>query len=384
MQKIMLLTMFIAGLLAVSGSGAFLYAEPAKDDNMSAKAIAHDYWKLSPKKQMDAGLAPNEVVCKEGLQLMVKNNGNAICVKKESAVVLAERGLATAVPNAPTTEDMSKHMDAKYRDAHKETASSEDTMAGKVPELTEEEREWVVENPTINVAYDPSWPPLEYIDKNGDLAGLATEYMPRLESRTGLDFVPIQVANWTDALESIRDGRADIIISITDTEERQEFMGFTTPHTTVSVDMLTLGPQEISVESLSELNVATVKDYSIESWLQESHPEVVYTSFETPATAIEALDMGHADVFLDSWIMASHIAAEKGIEGMYNAGPTGSEFALSIGFQKDMHELGAILQKALDTIHEDERMQILEDVTRLGSADMHELPLQTSNQTQMP
>lgn len=47
----------------------------------------------SPKKQMDDGVAPNDVVCKEGLDLLIKtSDGSAACVKSSSVETLIARG----------------------------------------------------------------------------------------------------------------------------------------------------------------------------------------------------------------------------------------------------------------------------------------------------
>jgi len=45
-----------------------------------------------PRKQMSDGVAPEHVICKEGLVLFIKYNGSAACVKYETAVKLEDRG----------------------------------------------------------------------------------------------------------------------------------------------------------------------------------------------------------------------------------------------------------------------------------------------------
>ena len=60
MQKMAILAMFVGISLLMSGSVMYSYS-----------AKPHDYWDLPPKKQTDAGIAPHEVVCKEGMQLML-------------------------------------------------------------------------------------------------------------------------------------------------------------------------------------------------------------------------------------------------------------------------------------------------------------------------
>ena len=47
----------------------------------------------SPKKQMKKGIAPEDVVCKAGLNLVIRNNGDALCLKQTTAERFQERGL---------------------------------------------------------------------------------------------------------------------------------------------------------------------------------------------------------------------------------------------------------------------------------------------------
>ena len=48
---------------------------------------------MSPLKQMKSGVDPKDVVCKEGLVLMLKStDGSAACVKDSSSSKLIERG----------------------------------------------------------------------------------------------------------------------------------------------------------------------------------------------------------------------------------------------------------------------------------------------------
>jgi len=48
----------------------------------------------APLKQVTQGVLPNEIICKEGLELIIKNNGSPACVKSKTAEILIERGWA--------------------------------------------------------------------------------------------------------------------------------------------------------------------------------------------------------------------------------------------------------------------------------------------------
>ena len=65
-------------------------AGEAGEDESSEEQIV-----MSPLKQMDSGVNAEDVVCKDGLELIIKaSNGSAACVKPSTAQVLIERGWA--------------------------------------------------------------------------------------------------------------------------------------------------------------------------------------------------------------------------------------------------------------------------------------------------
>jgi hypothetical protein len=47
----------------------------------------------SPRKQMKRGIAAEDVTCKAGLSLVIRNNGSTACVKEDTAKKLEKRGL---------------------------------------------------------------------------------------------------------------------------------------------------------------------------------------------------------------------------------------------------------------------------------------------------
>ena len=58
----------------------------------------------SPRKQIAQGISPEEVICNEGLELIIKHNGSAACVRLDTAVNLEERGWGVMPP--PCCKDM--------------------------------------------------------------------------------------------------------------------------------------------------------------------------------------------------------------------------------------------------------------------------------------
>ena len=145
---------------------------------------------------------------------------------------------------------------------------------------------------------------------------------------------------------------------VVETAERSEYMGFTEPHTKFAWHIITIGDRGIGPDSLENHNVTTIRDYAIESWLDEHRPDVQYASAGSHTEAMTSLADGTSDAFLGSWDVASHYAAELGIEDIYDAGTIGSGHDMRIGYRGDMPILGAIMQDVVDQMPEDRKAAI--------------------------
>ena len=224
------------------------------------------------------------------------------------------------------------------------------------PTWTAEEDEWLANNP-IRVAYDPGWFPIEYLDEAGRLSGVTGAYVAEFERITGADLQVAQIADWSAALQAMRDRDADVIFMVVNTAERSEYMGFTAPHFTIESVLVAAEDVQLSLDEPG-LRVLTIRDYSVEGWLDENHPNVDRISVGSFAEGLAMLRDGDADAFVDVWQVVHAIAESEGM-AVYNAGPTGYSYDLSVGYRGDQPVLGSILQKTLDHIPEStlERLQ---------------------------
>lgn len=225
------------------------------------------------------------------------------------------------------------------------------------PVWTAEEEGWLEDNPVVRVAYDPGWFPIEYLDEAGRLSGVTAAYVAEFERVTGADFQAAQIDSWSGALQAIQDRDADVLFMVANTVERSEYMGFTDPHYTVESVLVAAEDVQLSLDEPG-LRVLTIRDYSIEGWLDENYPDIDRISVDSFAEGLAVLRAGEADAIADVWLVV-HALAE--LEGMtvYNAGPTGYAYELNIGYRNDQPTLGSILQKTLDNIPEStlERLQ---------------------------
>lgn len=78
---------------------------------------SYSYSANSPKMQLKMGVLPEDILCKDTMQLVIKKDGSPLCVKPTTAEKLAEKGLAKIVENPkghlPSFEDQSSTLEEK-------------------------------------------------------------------------------------------------------------------------------------------------------------------------------------------------------------------------------------------------------------------------------
>ena len=237
------------------------------------------------------------------------------------------------------------------------------------PSFTAEEQAWLDDNPTITVAHDPSWPPYEYTDRSGNLVGVSGAFAAMFSALSGSEFLEAgNIASWSDALDRMRasqsTGQPTVMFVIENTAERDTYMDFTGVWTQINIDVLvrdaSLG---VTTGNLENYNVVTVDGYAVETWLDANMPNVNYISARTAVEALQMMNDGRADVYLDPLATANYLARQQGLAELQSVGPLGDDYALSIAYTEDNQILGSIMQKLIDSILESEGRIIIDKVT---------------------
>ena len=93
--------------------------------------------------------------------------------------------------------------------------------------LTTEEEGWLRANPVIRIGPDPSGPPLEYFDDDGQYVGIAADYAAMLERLLGIRFEVQRRATMNDVVESTLREEIDVWMAAVQTEARDDYLLFT-------------------------------------------------------------------------------------------------------------------------------------------------------------
>jgi PAS domain S-box-containing protein len=150
--------------------------------------------------------------------------------------------------------------------------------------------------PPVRVVGDSSYRPNIFLDEAGEPAGFDVEALRLIEERTGRPF-EIRLMPWPQALAQLRDGKADVLMGVNRTPEREREFAFSQPLLEnrgvvyVPHDAFTIR----SVKDLDGRRVGVQHAAASVDWLRTRHPSVRLREFDSAAAAFEALQRGELD-----------------------------------------------------------------------------------------
>ncbi len=225
--------------------------------------------------------------------------------------------------------------------------------------LTDREKSWLQEHQIISVAFDGYFPPYSILDDNGQFEGLAVDVMQLLADRIGVTFEPFPLAVWKDLYRAAQQHKVDLVATMGDRPERNEWFVFTRPYIFKSLAIMTQQKTR-NINSPADLaykRVALVKSYQYVQLLQEKYPSINPSYVDTMLDGLNAVSVGKADAVITFAGAGHYLKTKYQISNLkFVAVLEKDRFTESIGIRNDWPELAAILDKALNSISDDEML----------------------------
>jgi|GEM_PF-2573167 len=241
------------------------------------------------------------------------------------------------------------------------TAAAATAVDSLMTPLTDEEKAWLAQHPTILLAPDPDFAPVEFFDRQGVYRGIAADFIAVLERRLGVHFQRVQKDNWPQILDGIRNQQLDMLGAVAQTPQRNEYLHFTEPFlqfpgVIVAHKSVT---QTYTLADLRGKTVALVEGYTGHELLSRDYPEIMLDVVPDTATGLRKVAFGRVDVFVGNLGTAAYALEREGITNLHVVGETGEIYRWAFAVRKDWPQLRSILQKALDTIDAQQRQSLI-------------------------
>lgn len=225
---------------------------------------------------------------------------------------------------------------------------------------TDEELAFMREHPVITHGVDPQFVPFEFIDKDGEYEGIASDYLDLITQRTGMRFEAAQGLTWPEAYDRALSGDIDVLPAVSKTTEREQYFLFSEPYYYFKRVIVTRDTETrlSGMEDLEGLSIAVQRNSSHHSYLQ-SYPKINLSLYDSVDAALTAVANGTERAFIGNLATSNYLIRSNGLTNLkFIAFEAEKQQALYFAVRKDWPALVSILNKALDSISEEEKLAI--------------------------
>lgn len=227
-------------------------------------------------------------------------------------------------------------------------------------QFSTDELDFIKSHPTVKVAVDPTFFPYEFIDKDGTYKGIAADYLDLIAQRTGISFIVSEGLTWTNAYERAVQGELDMLSCVLKTPSRELYFNYSAPYYfTYRSIFVTNDNHNISqLSDLYQKKVAVQRNSSHHSFLFD-YPDIDPSLYDTVDEAVQALSEGREVAFIGNFATTNYIIKQNGITNLKSV-PINADTRQGLHFaiRKDWPELVTIMNKAIASISEEEKIAI--------------------------
>jgi len=227
--------------------------------------------------------------------------------------------------------------------------------------LTQIEKNYLKNKKVITVHNELSWPPHNFNIK-GQPKGYSIDYMNLLASKIGIKVRYISGPSWSEFMSMIKDEKLDVMLNIRDSQERREFINFTTDYAESMEYIFTNNPNIKTLDDLCGKSVAIEKDFFIHGFLKKNYPKIKLNPKKDSLSAIMSTLDGESDAVIGDFGATMFLLKKYGLSFRHSTatGDNSLIYKLNIGTSLSQPILRDILQKAINSISDKDILRLRE------------------------
>ncbi|NVJ54525.1 MAG: transporter substrate-binding domain-containing protein [Campylobacteraceae bacterium] len=226
--------------------------------------------------------------------------------------------------------------------------------------LTKEELNFI-KNTDLNVSISRDWKPFVFKSKANIPAGISSEIWQLLEEKLNLNTKYAFFNSFTRQLKSIKQKHQDIIFSTGKTQDREEYALFTKPYISFPISIVTLKDENFieNIEQIQDKKIAVGENFTAHKLLKEKYPHLKLLLVKSPKEGLSAVENENAFAYIDIKPTLTYNIGKLGFETLKISGNTNLNFDLRVMIRKDYPLLHSALDKAINTLDEQELESII-------------------------
>ena len=229
--------------------------------------------------------------------------------------------------------------------------------------LSPADHAWLADHGPIRLGL-PSvpWPPFDMFSETGDYIGISADYIALLSNRLGFTVEQVRLPSFQAALDALRQGSVDIMVSMARTPERENFAVFTLPYIS-SQPVIICRKDDTSIHALTDLSGKTVaieKGFASGDYLK-GLSNLSLIDYVGTKEALEAVSLGKANAYVGSLISSTYLIDHEAMSNLEVRSAAGLPISdIRFAVKKSEPELARILDHGIASISQREHENIRE------------------------
>jgi PAS domain S-box-containing protein len=230
----------------------------------------------------------------------------------------------------------------------------------RIIELTDDEKSWLAAHKNIRLGVNPERPPFEYFDAAKIYAGIASDYVRRLNQQLKVNMQPVDGLTRLQVMTAAKAGQIDVLPCAVKTPELSQFFLFTNPYLSLPMVILTRDdvPFGNIIKDFENYKVALLRDDASRDLLQGNYPNRNFYMAEDVEEALRALSRKSIDAYVGDLASITYTTQKLGLSSLKIATTTPYTYELGFAVRKDWPDLVNILNISLGAIPDSEKTDI--------------------------
>ena len=213
----------------------------------------------------------------------------------------------------------------------------------------------------LKLCIGPDSMPFEDFGKNGEYIGLTSDYYKIFSKNLNIPITVVPVNTWAESIEFAKNRKCDII-SAMQTEERKQYLNFTSPYLKTPVVIATNNDKPFisDFKDLTNEKIGVPKSYAYVEELKKIYPNINYVEVPTIKDGLKKVIDGELYGQVGTLASIGYFFITDFIGSLKIAGKTDKvNLELGIGVRNDDPILFDILQNQVENIDESFHHKVL-------------------------
>jgi len=242
--------------------------------------------------------------------------------------------------------------------------------------FTPKEQAWLDKKEPLKYVYDPDWAPFEYNNGINVHTGIIADIFKIFKKESGINLQPIHTKTWAQAVELVKNKKADMFSAIPQTKERQKYVNFTKRYIFKYYGSLVGQINDTTdytnlKKALKSKKIGVVKGYTIASDMKKKYPDLDFVYVKTVKEGFDKLKNGSIDLFAINIVTAQYFINNKHYNSLKIASKLDFEYGLKIAIRKDKPaEIISIFNKLINHLDEQQVHKIYDKWIKNNTLDL--------------